>query len=107
MANYVMQNSGQDLDKAINAYKNGISKSVAGTLLASGWSAEGTQVLSVSGLTAEQNGMISVSPSATAAQRAAARKANLSVTGQAAGTLTVTADGAVPEIDIPVTILLF
>lgn len=82
------------------------SQSVAVTLQASAWS-NGSQTLTVSGLTANGNGVISVAPGATAAQRTAARSALLAVTGQSAGSLTIVADGTVPETDIPVVVILF
>lgn len=86
------------------------SVAVDATLLASAWSgvdAPYTQVLTVSGLTASQNGTISVAHSATAEQREIAREAMLSVAGQGDGTLTIVADGEMPEFDIPVYIILF
>lgn len=82
------------------------SSMVTATLTAAGWSGSGpyTQTLSVAGLTADGNGSIGLAQTATAAEREAARDAMLSVTGQAAGTLTVTADGDKPTVDIPVTV---
>lgn len=79
------------------------------TLLASAWAgadAPYTQTITVSGLTALQNGTISVAHNATAEQREMARAAMLSVIGQADGTLTIAADGEMPEHDIPVYIIL-
>lgn len=79
------------------------------TLLASAWAgadAPYTQTLTISSLTALQNGTISVAHNATAEQREAAREAMLSVIGQADGTLTIAADGEMPECDIPVYIIL-
>lgn len=90
---------------AEQAAKLNTSQSIAVTLQASAW-VDGVQTLTVSGLAANGNGIISVAPSATAEQRAAARSAMLSVTGQAAGELTIAADGTVPEIDIPVVVIL-
>lgn len=89
--------------------KAAATTSVSGTLTAAGWTGSAapyTQTLTVSGLAAAQNGAISVAQSASAAARAAALKAKLSVTGQAAGTLTITADGTLPTVDIPVTAVL-
>jgi len=86
------------------------SVSVSVTLLASAWSGVDspfTQVIAVDGLKdANQNGTISVAQSATFDQRQAARMADLCVTGQAAGSLTISADNEMPDIDIPVTIVL-
>lgn len=79
------------------------------TLLASAWigvEAPYTQELTVTGLTALQNGTISVAHSATAEQREIAREAMLSVIGQEDGKLTIAADGEMPEFDIPVYIIL-
>ena len=82
---------------------------VNATLLASGWSgvdAPFTQELSVAGLSATQNGTISVAHSATTEQREVARNAMLSVIGQGSGKLIIAADGELPELDIPVFILI-
>ena len=74
-------------------------------LLADGW-VDGAQTLTVEGLGANQNGSISVARTATTEQREAARNAVLCPTGQTDGALTITADGDVPGIDIPVTLIL-
>lgn len=81
------------------------SSSVEVTLTSSAWSS-GAQTVSVTGLGATQNGVVGVSKSATADQREAARAAALSVTAQAAGSLTITADGDVPTVNIPLTVTL-
>lgn len=81
------------------------SSSVEVTLTSSAWSS-GAQTVSVTGLGATQNGVVGVSKSATANQREAARAAALSVTAQAAGSLTITADGDVPTVNIPLTVTL-
>ena len=85
------------------------SESVECTLLASAWSGVDnpyTQEISVEGLGATQNGSISVSHAATAEQRGMARNAMLSIIGQSAGKLVVAADGEMPDIDIPVVVIL-
>lgn len=85
------------------------STSISATLSASDWSgveAPFTQTLSVSGVTAEQNGRIGVAQNANFEQRQAARMAELHTTGQADGTITVVADGEMPDVDIPVEIIL-
>lgn len=85
------------------------SVSVLCTLLASAWSgvdAPYTQEISVDGLGANQNGTISIAHSATIEQREMARNAMLSIIGQSDGTLTVAADGEMPDLDIPVVIIL-
>lgn len=86
------------------------SVAVTGTLIASAWTGVNspfTQTLSVAGLGASQNGSISLAHNATAVQREAAREALLSVVGQAEGNITVAADGEMPDVDIPVLIVLF
>jgi hypothetical protein len=83
--------------------------SVSATLATASWvgsSAPYTQTLTVTGLGATQNGTISIAQSATATQRTAALTAKLSVTGQAAASLTITADGTKPTVAIPVTVIL-
>lgn len=86
------------------------SVSVSAILLASAWSGVDspfTQVIAVEGLkSADQNGSVSVAQNATFEQRQAARMADLCVTGQEEGFLTISADGEMPDLDIPVTIVL-
>ena len=96
------------IDAALGEKANS-SVAINTTLLASAWvgvDAPYTQTLTISGLTASQNGTISVAHNATAEQREIAREAMLSVIGQADGTLTIAADGEMPERDIPVYIIL-
>ena len=96
------------IDTALGEKANS-SKSVITTLLYTSWvgtEAPYTQTITVTGLTANQNGTISIAQTATAEQRAAARDAMLTVTGQAANSLTITADGEMPVEDIPVCIIL-
>lgn len=85
------------------------SDQIAGVLSASAWSGVDspfTQTLAVAGLTANQNGTISVAQNATIEQRDAARMAMLAVIGQTDGALTIAADGEMPDIDIPVVVIL-
>lgn len=85
------------------------SVAISATLTASGWTGSAapfTQTINVAGLTANQNGTISVAQSATAAQRESAREAILSPTGQTAGKLTISADGDKPTVNIPVVVIL-
>lgn len=82
---------------------------VTTTLLANAWTGIDSpfmQEIAVDGLTATQNGVISVSHDATAEQRDMAREAMLSVVGQEDGKLIIAADGEMPDIDIPVYIIL-
>lgn len=82
------------------------AREAAVTLTAAGWTGGGpfTQAVSVAGLAADSKGDIGLTQSATAEQRAAARDAMLSVTGQSAGSITVTADGDKPTVNIPAVV---
>ena len=85
------------------------SVSVNLTLLASGWAGADTpytQEVAVDGLTATHNGTISIAHNATIEQRTSARDAMLAITGQQDGKLIVSADGELPEVDIPVTVII-
>lgn len=93
----------------ILADKSDKSVSVECVLVASAWTgidSPFTQELAVEGLGAVQNGNISVAQGATFEQREMARDAKLCVTGQREGKLIISADGEMPDIDIPVTITL-
>lgn len=96
------------IDAALGEKANS-SVAVNATLLASAWvgvDAPFTQEIAVAGLSATQNGSISVAHNATAEQREIAREAMLSVIGQEDGKLMIAADGEMPEFDIPVYIIL-
>ena len=96
------------IDTALGEKANS-STVVSTTLLASAWSGINspyTQELSVPGLKATQNGTIAVAHSATIEQREVAREAMLSVVGQGNESLIIAADGEMPELDIPVYIIL-
>ena len=84
----------------------GTTTTITATLTASGWSA-GQQTISVTGVTADTNGVISLTQDVTTAQYEAARNAMLLVCGQATGTLTIATNGDTPTIDIPIVIILF
>lgn len=77
---------------------------LTGLLLADGWE-DGVQTVEVSGVAAESKGTIGLY-NPTKVQREVARKAQLSLTAQGSGTVTITADGIAPEIDIPFAILI-
>ena len=83
------------------------STTVITTLSVSSWdSSTKTQTVSVAGVTAGTNGSLRIAQSATDEQFTAWGAAQLRVTAQAAGTLTVKAAGTVPPIDIPVEVLI-
>ena len=81
------------------------TEAVFTTLSAAAWSNK-TQALTIKGLAASQNGVISLTQNISAAALKAAKKASLRATGQAANSLTMTADGTVPTVDIPVVVIL-
>lgn len=86
------------------------SEPVNVTLLANGWSgidAPYYQTVAVTGLGATQTAEIILRNGATEEQRQAARNAMLEVYAQSAGSITIVADGEMPDIDIPATVILF
>ena len=94
-----------------NLQDNKAEKSIAvsGTLYANAWigaDSPFTQEILISGLTQNHNGFMSLSYNATAAQRDVARESMLTITGQTDGKLIVSADGELPSLDIPVTVIL-
>ena len=83
------------------------SVGVSATLTAAGWDADAkTQTVSVSGVTADANGSLRIAQSATDEQFTAWGAAQPRVTAQADGSITVKLVGTVPEIDIPVEVLI-
>lgn len=81
------------------------SSAISVTLSASSWNA-GSYTVTNSAITATCNGYIGLSSSATATQREACRDAMITITAQSAGSLTLTADGTVPTVDVPIDIIL-
>lgn len=81
------------------------SKSHEATLLASGWNG-GRQTVSVTGLKPTQNGVVGLPQSFTTAQYEAVVGAEMYVSAQAAGSLTIACMGDTPNIDIPIAIIL-
>lgn len=96
------------IDQALHEKANN-SEEVYGVLRGSAWvggTAPYTQVLAVDGLRRTQNGIISISKEASKEQVSVAQDAELVLDAQEDGSLTVTARGEKPEIDLPVSILL-
>ena len=82
---------------------------VSVTLTAASWvgsQAPYTQSVTVTGMTTTKSGFTGISQSATAAQRAVASSAKLAITSQGTNTITITADGAKPSLDIPIVVTL-
>lgn len=78
---------------------------ISALLSASGWT-NGEQTVTVVGLSAEQNGLIGMSMNASDAQISAIMNAQIRVVGQADGSITVRAEGEIPDTDIPVVVIL-
>jgi hypothetical protein len=80
---------------------------VLATLSADGWNdtAPYTQTVTINGMEADTNGMVRVNyQTATAEQRNVARKAMLCLTEQGENTITITADGELPTVNIPIVV---
>ena len=84
----------------------GGSTSVDKVLTVSAWS-DSRQSIAISGLTAEQNGVVGLSQSVSLQEREAAETASLYVCGQEDGSFTVAIGGDKPTCDIPITVILF
>lgn len=81
------------------------SRVLQAILSASGWVDTG-QTIAIDGLPASANGIVGLAPSANAQQVKAACLAGLLLTSQNENSLTITAFGIVPEVDIPIQILI-
>lgn len=103
-------NSNSNMEKIDTALgeKANLSVAINAVLLMSAWSDDSPyiQTISVDGLAAEQNGIITIGQNITTEQLEDVVAADMRITDQADGTLTVTAYGDKPTSDIPVTIIL-
>ena len=103
-------NSNSNMEKIDTALgeKANLSVAINAVLLVSAWSenAPYSQTISVDGLAAEQNGIITIGQNITTEQLEDVVAADMRITDQADGSLTVTAYGDKPTRDIPVTIIL-
>ena len=82
---------------------------ITATLYASEWvgtSSPFSQELVVDGLLKDTNGLIGITQDATAEQRDVVREAMLAISEQEDGKLVIVADGKIPELDIPVNIIM-
>ena len=95
------------IDTALGEKAN-LSVVISAVLSMSAWSenAPYSQTISVDGLTEEQNGIITIGQNITTEQIEDVVAADIRISSQADGSLTVTAYGDKPTRDIPVTIIL-
>lgn len=89
--------------EAIEGVEQLVGKSVTATLDASAWS-DNKQTVAVAGMTTSAEADVGLAMSATAEQVTAAAGAMLLATAQAQDTITVTAFGTVPTVDIPIIV---
>jgi hypothetical protein len=75
-------------------------------LTATGWSGR-DQTVSITGVTATQDGIAGVPQTISGDEYQAVTSAGLRVSGQGDGTVTFTCEEDVPQINVPVLILLF
>ena len=103
-------NSNSNMEKIDTALgeKANLSVAINAVLLMSAWSDNSPyiQTISVDSLTADQNGIITIGQNITTEQIEDVVAADMRITDQADGSLTVTAYGDKPTRDIPVTIIL-
>ena len=75
------------------------------TAAAANWT-NGAQTLTATGVTASNNIIVGIGGSLTSEQHQAAVDAAIVCTAQAANSITLTAFGTIPEVDIPVNVLI-
>ena len=78
------------------------------TATSSGWTGDGpyTQIVSVNIMTETCNAIVGLSESATFEQRNSCRAAIITPTAQGTNTVTLTADGIKPVIDLPIAVTI-
>lgn len=103
-------NSNSNMEKIDTALgeKANLSVAINAVLSVSAWSEDSpySQTISIDGLTADQNGILTIGQNITTEQIEDVVAADMRITDQADGSLTVTAYGDKPTRDIPVTIIL-
>ena len=83
----------------------GKSIPVDATLLGSGWT-DGEQTLHIREIKADSNGIVGIAQEIGNTALEAAHNAELYVSGQGDGALTISAYGETPSVDIPVLLIL-
>lgn len=78
------------------------------TLTAAGWAGSGpwTQSVAVAGLKAASNGIVGPANTITDEQFKAMQQAALRPSAQADGSLTITAAGTKPAVDLPIQVMI-
>lgn len=103
-------NSNSNMEKIDTALgeKANLSVAINAVLLMSAWSDDSpyVQTISVEGLNADQNGIITIGQNITTEQLEDVVAADMRISDQTDGSLTVTAYGDKPTRDIPVIIIL-
>lgn len=97
-----------DVDTILSG-KAEVSEIKAVTLTSTNWigeSAPYTQTLTVEGITASCNGLVSLGQDVSLEVREATRDAMLSILNQDENSITIVADGDKPSIDIPITVVI-
>ena len=87
------------------SYKIKVASSLTLTATAAGWS-NGVQTLAATGVKANNNIIVGIGGSLTSAQYEAVQGAAIVCTAQAANSITLTAFGTAPTVDIPVNVLI-
>lgn len=98
-------NNGTWLEWPAGASAGAVSRSIEATLTVSGWT-NNQQVVSIDGLSAEQNGIVGLSQSISAVELEAAGAAAMYACAQADGSFTIALGGDKPTCDIPITVIL-
>mgnify|MGYP006865370754 CR=1 FL=1 len=83
------------------------STSIDCVLLANGWDENGRQTIQIDGLKESTNGMIGLSKDISEEQLLAVCEAVFYISGQSDGSLTISAGGVIPSVDIPALVVIW